>query len=200
MIEQIKAKLNLRIKEMMMMSAEFAAEFFKLNPSEIEIKHFPKNTFLVKHGEHSEHMFYVLQGCIRTFVYDSKSHEVTTWFTFENQPIFSPLSYLLDVPAYEALQAIEDTQVMVVHKKSLEHLTEVNKIANLMYRKTLENTLMYMTLRNHSLLAQFAEERYHDLVTEYPNIIQRVPLSYVATYLGVKIETLSRIRRYYKVR
>lgn len=200
MVEEIKAKLNLRIKEMMTMSAEFAAEFIKLNPSEIEIKHFPKNSYLVRHGEYSEHLFYILDGCVRTFVHDSKSHEITTWFTFENQPIFSPLSYLLDMPAYEALQAIEDTHAVVVHKKSLERLTEANKMVNLMHKKILENTLMHMTLRNHSLLAQFAEERYHDLVTEYPSIIQRIPLSYIATYLGVKIETLSRIRRYYRVR
>jgi CRP/FNR family transcriptional regulator, anaerobic regulatory protein len=163
-----------------------------------ETKIFAKNAYLITQNELNKNIFFVKSGCLRSFVYDEDQNEVTIWLTFENQAVYSSASYILDLPSFVMIQALEDTEVIVLSKDILTKLFEANPEANDMQRRIMENYLVRLSYRSIGLQAQFAETRYLNLISQYPDIINRVPLRHIASFIGVKLETLSRIRGNYK--
>jgi CRP-like cAMP-binding protein len=177
---------------------KFATEMEQLIP--VEVKHFPKNTFLISKNDLCSHIFFIRKGCVRSFIYDADFNEITIWFTFEGQAVVSIPSYVLELPSDVMIQALEDVEVVIITKEQLNQMYAMRSDTHHLVRSYMENYLTHLSMRMIALQSTLAESRYHELLKEYPNIFQRIPLRHIASFIGVKTETLSRIRANYKKR
>jgi CRP-like cAMP-binding protein len=152
-----------------------------------------KNEFLIKKGQVCKHLYFLEKGCIRGF-YNIDGKDVTQWFGFENDFATSFRSFIAQVPAAEYIHVVEDATFWAITKDELNNLfanfIEIEKIVRLIYEQ------YYIRLEERYANAHFktATERYENLLQYEPHILQRMPLGYIASYLGISQETLSRIR------
>lgn len=153
----------------------------------------PKGHILFREGEVSNKVFFIEQGIARAFCYRN-DQEVTFWFGSEGALIFSYYSYVAGKPGYETVELLERSVVYVVDLGRLQELYKTNiELAN-WGRKLAEYELIKTEERFMVFQFQSATERYQALLKHSPELIQRVPLNQIASYLGVTQVTLSRIR------
>jgi CRP-like cAMP-binding protein len=153
----------------------------------------PKNELLISAGKVCRHLYFLQQGAARG-LYHSEEKEITHWFAFEHDFVISFHSFITGQPAVENIQLLEGSILWSISKEKLLQLFnehhEIERLVRIAYEK------YYIRLEERFVNAQFktASERYTDLVQQMPHIIERVPLGYIASYLGISQETLSRIR------
>lgn len=153
----------------------------------------PKGEFLIKEGKVCQHVYFLEHGCVRGF-YDLDGKEVTYWFAFDNTFVTSFFSFISRKSCFENIQAIEDCTLWALTYENLQQLylqhSDMERMGRIMHER------YYVMLEERFLRNHFkeAKERYENLMLNSPHILQRVPLGYVASYLGITQETLSRIR------
>ncbi len=156
-------------------------------------KQLHKNDFVLNEGEICNHIYFVKSGLLRIF-YFKEHKEISEWFAFENSFCFSIISYFSDVPSQLLIQCIEDSEIIFIPKKELNSLRLKNiEIANFTYRM-ISGSLILSQHRMFSLQFETALQRYEKLVQINKDFLKRIPLQYIASYLGISPETLSRIR------
>lgn len=159
----------------------------------ISIKTIYKGDFVLKHGEICKHIYYVKKGFVRIFYYKNDK-DITEWFAAETRFCFSITSFFEDIPSKLVIEAIEDSEIIFLSKLGLEKLRKTNiEIANLL-NEFFSRSLIISQKRMESIQFETAQQRYSNLLNEQPSILNKVPLQYIATYLGITQETLSRIR------
>ncbi|WP_205529426.1 Crp/Fnr family transcriptional regulator [Taibaiella koreensis] len=153
----------------------------------------PKGEFLIREGRICRHLYFLEQGCLRGF-YNLDGREVTHWFGFENDFVTSFHSFTTREPAIESIQLLEDCILWEIPKSKLDELLAAHHKAERLLRMAYEK--YYIRLEERYVNAQFktAPELYGRLLERMPHIIERVPLGYIASYLGMSQETLSRAR------
>jgi len=153
-----------------------------------------KNDFLVSHGKRCRHLYFLQQGALRGY-YSLEGKEITHWFGFENDFVTSFHSFITGQPAVENIQLLQGSILWSISRENLDSLLdrfpEIERLVRIVY----EN--YYIRLEERFINSQFksAAERYQNLLQQAPYIVERVPLGYIASYLGISQETLSRIRR-----
>jgi CRP/FNR family transcriptional regulator, anaerobic regulatory protein len=183
-----------------MISQETSFLPFALSPeaealllSKIRIKKYKKGTFLLKKGHVARDAHFIISGSARCF-YESQGKDVTNYFAFENEGVTSTLSFMTQKPSDEIIQVLEDTTVATISYNDLEALYKQNlEICNL-GRKFIEGITIELEERIRVFQITSAQDRYDYILAHKPQIIQRVPLKYLASFLGITAETLSRIR------
>jgi CRP-like cAMP-binding protein len=152
-----------------------------------------KNDFLLTEGKVCKHLYFIESGALRGYYWlDGK--EITYWFGFENDFVTSLYSFTTGQPAVENIQLVEGSIVWSISKDTLHQLCneyhEIESVLRLVYEQ------YYLRLEERFVNAQFktAKDLYLQLVQQQPHIIERIPLGYIAAYLGISQETLSRIR------
>lgn len=152
-----------------------------------------KNTYLLTEGKTCRYLYFLQTGALRGF-YNLDGKEITHWFGFENDFVTSFNSFITQKPAVENIQLLEGSILYRLSKTNLDALLnqhhEIERLLRIAYEK------YYIRLEERFVNAHFktAAERYHDLLVQAPHILERVPLGYVAAYLGISQETLSRVR------
>jgi CRP-like cAMP-binding protein len=152
-----------------------------------------KNDFLLTQGNVCRHLYFLQRGALRGF-YNLDGKEITHWFGFEKDFVTSFHSFITGVPAVENIQLIEGCTLWAIAKDTLTGLLNTHHDIERLVRIAYEN--YYIRLEDRFVNAQFkpATERYEDLIVQSPHILERVPLGFIASYLGISQETLSRIR------
>jgi CRP-like cAMP-binding protein len=152
-----------------------------------------KNHFLVTEGKICRHLYFLQQGALRGF-YNLEGKAVTHWFAFENDFVTSFHSFITQAPAVENIQLLEGSILWAISKDQLSRLMKQYHEIETLVRTAYER--YYIRLEERFVNAQFktAMERYQELLQQTPHIVERVPLGYIASYLGISQETLSRIR------
>jgi len=159
----------------------------------ISKKEILKGEYVLKHGETCKHIYYVNKGFVRIF-YFKNGKNITEWFANEKQFFFSISSYFEEIPSNLVIEATEDSEIILLAKDGLEKLRKSNiEVANLMI-SFFSSSLMLSQQRMESLQFETAKNRYAKLLLEQPEILNKVPLQFVASFLGISQETLSRIR------
>lgn len=159
----------------------------------LEEKTLAKNEYLITEGRICRHLYFIQQGSIRGY-YNLEDKEITHWFGFENDFVTSFYSFITAQPAVENIQLMEGSVLWRISKEKLTDLFnkhhEIERLVRIAYEK------YYIRLEERYVNSQFrtAAERYESLLQKTPHIIERVPLGYIASYLGISQETLSRIR------
>jgi CRP-like cAMP-binding protein len=158
-----------------------------------EILEFPARYKLIKTGSVAKKIFFVEKGVIRSY-YLKDGNEIATWFTFENEFITSFYSFISNEPCHETIELLEDSILHALSFEDLNALTIEYPEINHLYRKVLE---LNFIKQERKLNERFdsAKEKYENLLSNYPEILKRVPLGHIASYLGITQSTLSRIRR-----
>ncbi|WP_315058148.1 Crp/Fnr family transcriptional regulator [Chryseobacterium indoltheticum] len=154
---------------------------------------FPKNKILISADKIEKDFYFIKKGIARTFVY-TDGDETTFSFGKEGDTIISMKSYIANQKGYENVELLEDCLVYKLNTQDIRKLYSENiEIANWGI-KFAENELL--KAEDRLLTRQFgtATNRYEILLKNYPNLLQRVQLGYIASYLGITQVSLSRIR------
>lgn len=157
------------------------------------VRDYKKEEFILKAGKISNHTSWILKGLIRSY-YEKDGEEITTKFLWEGAPITSIYSYYNRKPGNENIVAMEETILASLHFDDMQYLYATYPAFNVIGRVITEKYLYMLEIEVYNLRKQKAEDRYQFIVKHFPQLLQRVPLKHLATYLGMNLETLSRIR------
>jgi CRP-like cAMP-binding protein len=157
------------------------------------IKTYPKGSILLKKGHVAHDAHFIISGLARCY-YENKGKDITNYFAFENEGITSTLSFMTQKPSDEIIQVLEDSVVVAMSFNDLEALYKENHEICNMGRKFVEGISLELEERIRVFQITSAQDRYDYILAHKPQIIQRVPLKYLASFLGITAETLSRIR------
>jgi CRP/FNR family transcriptional regulator, anaerobic regulatory protein len=157
-----------------------------------ERRRYLQGEIFVHAGMAANTVFFIEEGLCRLFYYKDDK-EVTTWFAFENTTL-ATLSFLAQTPNDEYLQALEPSTLIAVPYQDLQKLYMRYPAIERLGRVQLEQMALHLGQRLKSLQFYTAKERYHELLHAFPTLPQRVPQHYIASFLGITPETLSRIR------
>jgi CRP-like cAMP-binding protein len=170
------------------------AEEIKALTDSIIIKEINKGDFLIKEGEKNKDSYFVLSGLIRQYKLIN-GEELTTNFFNEGQWIISLTSFL-DNPISDNYLISEETSVLVVgSEEKAQEIFENFPRLETTSRAVMEKVFSEQQIMLTSYITDTPEQRYLKLLKDRPDIFQRVPQYQIASYLGVKPESLSRIRK-----
>lgn len=153
-----------------------------------------KRDFLSREGTICTRICIVTKGILRSY-YVKDGEQLTTYFNTEGTVATALRSYLKVVPAHENIQALTEVEMLVIEKKDLNQLFEDIPSWNKLARIVMEQLYVKMEERSISLQYDTAKERYLKFLKDFPGIIQIIPLQYIASFVGITPETLSRIRK-----
>ncbi|CAM4415971.1 cAMP-binding domain of CRP or a regulatory subunit of cAMP-dependent protein kinases [Pedobacter westerhofensis] len=153
-----------------------------------------RNEVLVEIGQVNDHMNFVVKGCVRIFFVRDDGLDMTRNITFENQFATGLASFISQNPSMEALQVLEDTQLLRISRKDFYYLLNLIGAWEKFFRKYLEYAYLNNLSIYHREIMKDAAERYKELLTMNPEIVKRLPNKIVASYLNMSPETLSRMK------
>lgn len=154
-----------------------------------------KGQALIKEGELADKAFFILSGYLKYSKAPESGEELIIHLYTPETFALSLKSFFLCTKAEESLQAITDCEYLWVTKADLDYLYSIDYKWHSFGRKLLESALVEKEERIISQLTHTAQEKYIKLLEDHPDIIQNVPIKYIASFIGVKPESLSRIRR-----
>lgn len=163
------------------------------------IKYFEPETlkakcYFLKQGKTSDKLGFLKTGLLRSFFYNDNGDEITNHFFIPGNVAISIDSFNNQIPAKESIITVEDSELLIISFKNMTELFETVPIWRQIAKDVSE--IKFNNLMNRSIMLQTltASERYNLLIQNNPEIIQKVALKHIASYLGIDIATLSRIR------
>lgn len=161
----------------------------------INYKRFKKWEYFIKEGEICKQIAFVLTGSLRSYYTSDKDEEVTYCITFPNSLMTAYSSFLTAQPTMENIQAITNTELLIIPKDKFEKLVQQNPNWVYVLKTIAEQQYIELEKRIFQLQKSDATKRYADLLKYQPEYIQKIPLQYLASYLGISPRHLSRIRK-----
>lgn len=161
--------------------------------SSCTIDDYEANTYLLSPGKVSNKVFFVYKGLIRSFHY-SGDREHTSWIMKENDFMLSVYSFFSRKPAFEYIETMECSTFISLSYTKLQQLYKEFPEFNIIGRIITEQYYLQSEARAIALRQHTAEERYKSLIKSDPDLIKRVSVTVLASYLGMSRETLSRVR------
>ena len=173
-----------------------AALIQKLNNASLWDKEmtFERNTFLKEKGSIDTNLYLVTEGSLRIFVIDAHE-EHTIRFGYQNNLIASLDSFLNEQPSDFYIQALKKTKVKSISKKKYKAFIESSSEHSTLWLQVLENFVLQQMERERDLLTSSPIERFQRVVKRSPQLFQEIPNKYIASYLRMTPETLSRIKK-----
>jgi len=155
---------------------------------------FRKGKLLLKTGEICEHIYFIKKGAVRGFIKEG-AKDITTWITAENELVSSISALDMREPALENMQAIENCELLTLTYADYQNLYIKFPEFNIVARKVLQK--YYQDAEGRAYIARLtnAENKYRLFITMYGHLANRIPLKYIASFLGITLETLSRVRK-----
>ncbi len=180
---------------------EYILKFGSLNKQQIELivtkgksLTIKKDNYFSEAGKIPKQVGFIIDGVIRGCYYNNRGEEITRCFITENSLVCDYVNFEANTSSTEYLQAATDCSLIVFSQKDWEELSHIivgwDNIKNKMVQ-----LCMYQKSRKGPVISQDATTRYLEFLENYPTIINRIPLSYIASYLGVTQQSLSRIRK-----
>ncbi|MEI9945992.1 MAG: Crp/Fnr family transcriptional regulator [Chitinophagaceae bacterium] len=155
---------------------------------------FRKGKLLLKAGEICDHVYFIKSGAVRGFLREG-SKDITTWITAEGEMVTSISGLDRKEPAIENMQAIEDCELLAITYTDLQNLYIKYPEFNIVIRKLLQQ--YYRDAEGRAFIARLtnAENKYKHFLINHSRLANRIPLKYIASFLGITLETLSRVRK-----
>ena len=154
---------------------------------------FPKGELILKEGEVCHNIYYVDRGLVRLF-YFKNDKELTEHLQVENNIVMSIESLFKERPTKLQIEASETSIIYAIPRQKLEEIALHNGNIQILYRKILEESLIQSQIHADMLRFESAQDRYKKLFKMQPQIVLRAPMNYIASYLQMTPETLSRVR------
>jgi CRP-like cAMP-binding protein len=160
------------------------------------VRNLKRRDFLLRQGEVGRDIAFVVSGALRLYRTDEQGQEHILRFALENWWITDAESFRTGLPAKGAIDALEDTLVLLWSRESFELVKREIPAFNALEGQLAGRNLDAQVNRLYTAISHSAEERYQEFIEAYPAFYQRIPLHMIASYLGVSRETLSRIRKH----
>ena len=154
------------------------------NIEEVEVLSIPSKTILLEEGKIADKLYFIRK----------EGKDITFQFFFEGDFVASFDSLYKGTPSLFSLESIEPSEVLFIKKKDFYKKIESNPSLRLLYEEKIIERFSFYQHLFLSRIKNTPQQRYEELLKEYPNIIQRVPQHYIASYLGITPVSLSRIR------
>ena len=152
-----------------------------------------KNEMILREGETCTNIYWVVKGLVRQF-YFKNGKEVTEYMATESSIVMCIESLFLEQPTHLQIKAIEPSVLIALPKVDLEAVAMKSVNIQILYRKILEESLILSQIHADMLRFESAQDRYQKLIKRQPQLVLRAPLVYIASYLQMTPETLSRVR------
>ena len=162
--------------------------------SKLERQAFSKKTVLLKAGQTEKYLSFIEKGIIR-FYLPKEENDLTFSFSFQNSFVSAYESFLTQTASLYQVETLTDTILWRVTYPDLQLIYRQSAAGNRIGRHASEDLFLKKAKRELSLLNDTAEQRYLKLLTEQANLMQQIPLKYLASYIGITPQALSRIRR-----
>lgn len=159
----------------------------------VEARRYEKGELLLRSGDICQSVFFIKQGLIRGYINDT-GKDITTWISCENELVTSISSLDRNVPALENIETIEYCELLVMPTKALQELYVLHPEFNIVGRKILQSYYRDAEVRAFITRVTKAEDKYENFLNLYSHLSNRVLLKYIASFLGITLETLSRVR------
>lgn len=177
------------------------SQFITLDKSEqdyfvtkLQVLECNKKELVLQEGQVCKYAYFINKGCLR-YYYNVEGKENTAQFFFENGWYTDYDSFLSGKPTQQNIETLEKTEFLLISSANLQQLyIEIPKFERF-GRLMAENAFLGIRQRSEMLENQTAEERYLKLMKERPKVFERIPQHYIASYLGIKPPSLSRIRK-----
>ena len=150
---------------------------------------------LLTEGDISRYIYFIEKGALRSFTVDKDGVEHIIQLGLEDHWIGDLFSFITQVPGNVSIEAIEDSEILLLPHHELETLYGQVPALERYFRQLFQRAYVSLQQRLSSTVSQNAEERYRLLVNDFPQIAARIPLIYIASYLGITPESLSRVRK-----
>jgi len=167
---------------------------WELFSSKLVRQQFPKKTTLLKAGQTERHLSFIEKGIIRFFI-PKEDNDLTFGFAFDNNFMSAYDSFLTQTPSPYHVETLSETILWRLTYNDLQEIYKETGVGNIIGRFASEDLFLKKAKRELSLLSDTAEQRYLNLFTERPHLIQYIPLKYIGSYIGITPQALSRIRR-----
>ena len=154
-----------------------------------------KHQFLLNEGIVCKHIGFVNSGCLREYTIDSKGIEHIVQFAIEDWWVSDLHSFLSGLPATNNIDALQDSEVLLLEKSAREELLDNCPKMERFFRLLIEANQIATRERITDSLGASAEERYFKFIKTYPKLFELVPQNQIASYLGITPQSLSRIRK-----
>ena len=161
--------------------------------SRMELHDYNKKTILVELGKVENYINYVEEGIIRYYI-PKDENDVTFGFSFKNEIASAYDSFLTQKPCDYQVETLTDTKLWRISYSNLTEIYNETSVGRKIGQQMAEGLFVKSVKRELSLLNNTAEERYLNLFTERPKLIKKIPLKYIASYIGITPQALSRIR------
>jgi len=155
--------------------------------------HYTKGEHILEQGKVEHYMIFLYEGTIRAYQ-NKEGEEISLDFRFSGQMITAYTSYISQKPSPVAIDALKDCKVMKIHRNDVNNLFDKYHEFERLGRLMSEYFYLRRVEREIEILAHNAEERYKHLLEKHPELVREIPVKYLASYLGIQKQSLSRIR------
>jgi|LGVE01.1.fsa_nt_gb CRP-like cAMP-binding protein len=187
-------QINLVVKYIASLSDEVSVEDILKIKNNLNVIEISKGDFLLNEGEICKDIYFTLNGYLRVNV-NIDGEDRTRDITPVNSFVTALLSYVDEIPSIETIQAISDCTVISISKIDIENMYKASHKWERIGRLIMQDMFVNAQGRLYTFLSQTAEERYKWLIKNFPDLVNEVPLQYISEYLGIKQQSLSRLRR-----
>ena len=160
----------------------------------IKVVHLEKNEELISEGQIADIMAFTNKGYLRVY-YNIDGEEITRDITPLNSFATALPSFIKQTPSYEIISAITPCELFTISRQDLNYLYNTYPKWERVGRRIIEDMFVGVQQRLYQFITEPAETRYKELVARYPDMIHDVPLKYIADFLGIKVQSLSRLRK-----
>lgn len=183
-----------QIHDYLSRAARLSKEEVQIFEKHLELRKIPKKTILLSAGEICNFEAYINKGCIREYFVDRDGIELTLQFAIEDWWVSDITSFEDQVPSDMYIETLEDCELLVLTRQAKENLISELPQLERMFRLMIQRHLSKLQKRLFKTVSSTAMEQYVEFITRYPTISQRVSQQYIASYLGITPEFLSRLR------
>ncbi len=183
-----------QLREILQKKANFADEDLLLLVEKATFKQFEKGDAIIREGKIEKYLYFIVEGVARSFFYKEEK-EICLEFFFTGSLFSSYASFLDQMPSDLNYEALTPLATMRIHYDDLQNIFKKNPKFDRLGRIMTEEVFKKSSERVCDLLSLSATERYQKLLNAYPQYVQNIPLKYLASYLNITPESLSRIRK-----
>lgn len=162
--------------------------------SKLKREEYPKKALILKEGHTEKYLSFIEKGIVRFYI-PKDENELTFTFAFDNGFVSAYDSFLTQTPSTYNVETLSQTVLWRLTYADLQEIYMKTEIGNTIGRYASEDLFLRKSKRELSLLNDTAEQRYLKLFTEQPHLIRQIPLKYIASYIGITPQALSRIRK-----
>ena len=175
-------------------SVSITDDEWRVFSSKLICQKYSKKQKLLDIGETEDYLSFIENGILRFYI-PKEENDFTFSFSFEDEFVSAYDSFLTQKPCKYVVETLTETVLWRISYKDLQQIYDETKIGNEIGRLASEKLYLENVEREISLLTLTAEKRYLQLFTEQPRLLRQIPLKYIASYIGITPQALSRIRR-----